>query len=166
MSHGWKSALAPTDDGCKRNSARARLNKHMDLNVSRRDLLRCAAALAPASRLLSWQDEPKFSTGVNVVNVLATVRDKQGKLAKDLVQGDFSIEEDGRPQTIAYFAKQTDLPLTLGLLVDTSGSERREIPAERRASYTFFEQVLLREDKDKAFVLHFLTTRLSGCCRI
>jgi VWFA-related protein len=64
------------------------------------------------------------------------------------------VEEDGRPQTISYFAKQTDLPLTLGLLVDTSGSERREIPAERRASYTFFEQVL-REDKDKAFVLHF-----------
>ncbi len=126
----------------------------MDLNVSRRDLLRWAAALAPASRLLAWQDDPKFSTGINVVNVLATVRDKQGKIAKDLVQDDFSIEEDGRPQTIRYFAKQTDLPLTIGLLVDTSGSERREIPAERRASYTFFEQVL-REDKDKAFVLHF-----------
>jgi VWFA-related protein len=126
----------------------------MQYSVSRRDLLRWAAALAPASRLLGWQDDPKFTTGVNVVNVLATVRDKQGKIIKDLDQADFSIEEDGRPQTISYFAKQTDLPLTLGLLVDTSGSERREIPAEQRASYTFFEQVL-REDKDKAFVLHF-----------
>jgi VWFA-related protein len=129
----------------------------MQAAVSRRDLLRWTAALAPAlgqaSRLLA-QDDPKFSTGVSVVNVLATVRDKQGKIAKDLVQDDFSIDEDGRPQTIRYFAKQADLPLTLGLLVDTSGSERREIPAERRASYTFFEQVL-REDKDKAFVLHF-----------
>ena len=135
-----------------------RLTEHMQAAVSRRDLLRWAAALAPAlapaSRLLAWQDDPKFSTGVSVVNVLATVRDKQGKIAKDLVQDDFSIDEDGRPQTIRYFAKQSDLPLTLGLLVDTSGSERREIPAERRASYTFFEQVL-REDKDKAFVLHF-----------
>ncbi len=126
----------------------------MQAAVSRRDLFRWAAALAPASRLLAWQDDPKFKTGVSVVNVLATVRDKQGKIAKDLVQDDFSIDEDGRPQTIQYFAKQTDLPLTLGLLVDTSASERREIPAERRASYTFFEQVL-REDKDKAFVLHF-----------
>jgi VWFA-related protein len=126
----------------------------MEAAVSRRDLLRWAAALAPASRLLAWQEDPKFKTGVSVVNVLATVRDKQGKIARDLVQEDFSIDEDGRPQTIGYFAKQTDLPLTLGLLVDTSGSERREIPAERRASYTFFEQVL-REDKDKAFVLHF-----------
>jgi VWFA-related protein len=134
-----------------------RLTEHMQAAVSRRDLLRWTAALAPAlgqaSRLLA-QDDPKFSTGVSVVNVLATVRDKQGKIAKDLVQDDFSIDEDGRPQTIRYFAKQADLPLTLGLLVDTSGSERREIPAERRASYTFFEQVL-REDKDKAFVLHF-----------
>lgn len=126
----------------------------MQAAVSRRDLLRWAAALAPASRLLAWQDDPKFKTSVSVVNVLATVRDKQGKIAKDLVQDDFAIDEDGRPQTIRYFVKQTDLPLTLGLLVDTSGSERREIPAERRASYTFFEQVL-REDKDKAFVLHF-----------
>ncbi len=134
-----------------------RLTEHMQAAVSRRDLLQWAAALAPAlgqaSRLLA-QDDPKFSTGVSVVNVLATVHDKQGKIAKDLIQDDFSIDEDGRPQTIRYFAKQADLPLTLGLLVDTSGSERREIPAERRASYTFFEQVL-REDKDKAFVLHF-----------
>lgn len=117
-------------------------------------MLRWAAALAPASRLLGWQDDPKFTTGVNVVNVLATVRDKQGKIAKDLDQADFSIDEDGRPQTITYFSKQTDLPLTLGLLVDTSGSERTQIPAEQRASYTFFEQVM-REDKDKGFVLHF-----------
>jgi VWFA-related protein len=126
----------------------------MGIPVSRRDLLRWAGALLPSGRLLAWQDDPKFTSDVNVVNVLATVRDKQGKIARDLVQDDFTLEEDGRPQTIRYFAKQTDLPLTLGLLVDTSGSERREIPAERRASYTFFEQVL-REDKDKAFVIHF-----------
>jgi VWFA-related protein len=62
--------------------------------------------------------------------------------------------EDGRPQTIRYFSRQSDLPLTLGLLVDTSRSERRMIPTERSASYKFFEQVL-RPDRDKAFLIHF-----------
>jgi VWFA-related protein len=131
----------------------------MNPAISRRDLLRSAAVLFPATRLLAWQDEtktgdPKYSGGVSVVNVLATVRDKQGKLATNLIQDDFSIEEDGHPQIIRYFARQTDLPLTLGLLVDTSMSERREIEPERRASRIFFDQVL-RQEKDKAFVLHF-----------
>ena len=58
------------------------------------------------------------------------------------------------PQTIRYFAAQTDLPLTLGLLVDTSGSMRRLISTERSASRQFFRQVL-REDRDMAFVIHF-----------
>jgi VWFA-related protein len=89
-----------------------------------------------------------------VVNVLVTVRDKQGKIVRDLTRDDFTITEDGRPQTIKYFAQQSDVPLTLGLLVDTSRSQRRLIDAERDASYTFFNQVL-REDKDMAFVIHF-----------
>jgi VWFA-related protein len=91
---------------------------------------------------------------VNVVNVLATVRDKEGRIVSNLTKDDFTIEEDGRPQVVKYFTQQTDLPLTLGLLVDTSGSERRNIESERRASYKFFDQVL-REDKDKAFLIHF-----------
>jgi VWFA-related protein len=125
--------------------------------LSRRDVLRVAAALGPARRLLAWQDpEPnvKYSTDVNVVNVLASVHDKSGKVVSTLAKDDFSIEEDGRPETIRYFARQTDLPLTLGLLVDTSGSESRNIEAERRASYKFFDQVM-REDKDHAFLIHF-----------
>ncbi len=105
--------------------------------------------------MLAWQDPtPKYSSDVNVVNVLATVRDKENRIVSRLTKDDFSIEEDGRPQVIKYFAQQTDLPLTLGLLVDTSGSERRNIESERRASYKFFDQVL-REDKDKAFLIHF-----------
>jgi VWFA-related protein len=128
---------------------------------SRRDLLRVAAAAAPvlipAKRLLAWQEAPpdaKYSTDVNVVNVLASVHDKDGKVVSSLDKDDFSIEEDGRPEVIRYFARQSDLPLTLGLLVDTSGSERNNIEAERRASYKFFDQVV-REDKDKAFLIHF-----------
>jgi VWFA-related protein len=95
-----------------------------------------------------------FTGGVNVVSVFATVRDKKGQIQKDLVQDDFTIDEDGRPQTIRYFARESNLPLTLGLLVDTSGSMRRMIETERGASFKFLDQVL-REDKDVAFLIHF-----------
>jgi VWFA-related protein len=91
---------------------------------------------------------------VNVVNVFATVREKDGKIVRDLGKDDFNILEDGRPQVIRYFSQQSDLPLVLGLLVDTSGSERRMISTERAATRTFLEQVL-RPEKDKAFLIHF-----------
>jgi VWFA-related protein len=126
------------------------------MRYSRRDVFR-AAALVPATRLLGWQEpEAKFSTDVNVVNVFATVHEKQGKVVKNLLKDDFTLDEDGRAETIKYFSQQSDLPLTLGLLVDTSGSQRRVLDEERRASYAFFDQVL-REDRDKAFVIHFDT---------
>lgn len=95
-----------------------------------------------------------MSVQVNVVNVLATVRDKHGEIVSKLTKDDFSLTEDGRPQTIHYFTKETDLPLTLGLLVDTSLSQRRVIDQERTASRGFLDQ-MLRVDKDKAFVIHF-----------
>lgn len=128
-------------------------------SVSRRSFLFSAAVplLAAAqeqTKVAPAPDQTKFSTDVNVVNVLATVRDKKGQIVRDLTKDDFSIEEDTRPQTIRYFSKETDLPLTLGLLVDTSGSMRNVLGQERNASYKFFEQVL-RPDKDKAFVIHF-----------
>ena len=91
---------------------------------------------------------------MKVVSVFATVRDNKGHIVTDLTKDDFSLEEDGRPQSISYFSKQSDLPLTLGLVVDTSGSMRRVIETERQASYTFLEQVL-RPEKDKAFLIHF-----------
>ncbi|MGD1095030.1 MAG: VWA domain-containing protein [Bryobacteraceae bacterium] len=129
------------------------------IRVSRRDLLRFGAALLPAGKLLAWQQtaadpQAKFSMDVNVVNVLVSVRDKQGKIVHDLNKDDFTLEEDGRPQTIKYFAQQTDMPLTLGLLIDTSGSQRRVLDQERNASRDFFHHVM-REDKDQAFVIHF-----------
>lgn len=101
-------------------------------------------------------DEPAttLSVKVKVVNVLATVRDKHGKIVNGLTKNDFTLSEDGRPQTLKYFARETDLPLTLGLLVDTSMSQRRVLNEERDASESFLAQVL-REDKDKAFVIHF-----------
>ena len=86
--------------------------------------------------------------------MLATVRDKHGQIVNNLTKDDFKLEQDGHPQTIHYFAKETDLPLTLGLLVDTSMSQRRVIDQERIASYGFLND-LMRVDKDKAFVIHF-----------
>ena len=103
--------------------------------------------------VLSGQDTT-FSTDVKVVNVLATVRNKQGQIVKNLTKDDFALEEDGRPQTIKYFSRETDLPLTLGLLIDTSGSQRHVLGHERSASTRFIDQVI-REDKDMAFVIHF-----------
>src|SRR5271166_4597934 len=100
------------------------------------------------------QDVPTFSSDVKVVNVLATVRDKHGQIVNNLTKEDFKLQQDGQPQAIHYFAKETDLPLTLGLLVDTSMSQRRLIEQERTASYSFLNN-LMRPDKDKAFVIHF-----------
>jgi len=100
------------------------------------------------------QPATTMSVKVNVVNVFATVRDKHGEINSKLTKDDFVLTEDGRPQTIHYFTKETDLPLTLGLLVDTSLSQRRVLDQERTASRAFLDQ-MLRVDKDKAFVIHF-----------
>jgi VWFA-related protein len=100
------------------------------------------------------QHDAVFSTGVNVVNVIAAVRDQSGRLVNDLAKDDFVLKEDGEEQTIGYFDRQTDLPLTLGLLVDTSMSQRRVLDQEKTASNRFFERVL-DESKDQAFVIGF-----------
>src|SRR5579871_2456467 len=100
------------------------------------------------------QDAPTFSTGVQVVNLLATVRTKKSEIVRDLEKGDFTLIEDGRPQTIKYFTRETDLPLTLGLLVDTSGSQRRVLQEEKIATRRFIDHVI-REPKDNTFLIHF-----------
>ncbi|MGA2154853.1 MAG: VWA domain-containing protein [Bryobacteraceae bacterium] len=143
------------------------------MNLSRRSLL-SAFTLLPAAHWLRGQQAPAaapaapgqqpppapgqppptYSTGVKVVNIFATVRDKKGQIVKDLNKEDFLLDEEGHPQVIRYFARETDLPLTLGLLVDTSGSQRSVLGDERSASLRFFDQVL-REDRDLAFLIHF-----------
>lgn len=113
-----------------------------------------AALLLLARSPLLSQEKPGISVDVKVVNVLATVRDKHGDLVSNLGKDDFVLEEDGRPQTIAYFSHETDLPLALGLLVDTSGSQRRVLSEERVASRGFLDN-MVREGQDKAFIIHF-----------
>ena len=114
----------------------------------------CAACVALLPVLRGQEEDVTISVDVDVVNVLATVRDKQGRLLTGLTKEDFVLEEDGRPQTIRYFTRQTDLPLTIGLLVDTSISQERLIEPQRRASFQFFSQVL-RHKKDLAFLISF-----------
>lgn len=113
-------------------------------------LLLLLLAAAP----LESQQKPDIFVKVKVVNVLATVRDKHGNIIRNLTKDDFVLEEDGHPQTIKYYLQEDNLPLTLGLLVDTSGSQRHVLGDERNASYTFLDHVL-REDMDKAFLIHF-----------
>ncbi len=96
----------------------------------------------------------KIAVEVKTVSVLATVRDKHGKIISTLGKDDFAVDEDGRPQTINYFVRESDQPLRLGLLVDTSLSQRRVLEQERTASYSFLDH-LLRPDKDLDFVIHF-----------
>ena len=121
--------------------------------MTRRDLL-AALAAAPVALGQAARDEATFRSEVNVVNVVAAVRDKQGKVIHDLTKEDFTLLEDGKPQDIRYFSPQSATPLNLGLLIDTSGSQVRVLASERRASYQFLRQVM-REDLDKAFVIHF-----------
>jgi VWFA-related protein len=108
----------------------------------------------PLLRAAAPQDETVFKADVRVVNVLATVRSKTGDVIKDLTKDDFVILENGREQTIRYFSAETDLPLTLGLMVDTSMSQEKVLNAERGASYRFFDQIL-REHKDRVFIMQF-----------
>src|ERR1017187_9228373 len=100
--------------------------------------------------------EPKISVDVQLVTVLATVQNKKGVIVSNLTKDDFLLQQDGHPQTIQYFKQEANLPLTLGLLVDTSLSQRNVLGQERSASYSFLDHVLREdEDKDKAFVIHF-----------
>jgi len=118
-----------------------------------RKTLSLALLLLSALPLLAQQTTP-ITVNVSAVNLLATVRDKHGHIVNNLSKDDFSLTQDDKPQSITYFAKESDLPLTLGLLVDTSMSQRRVLDQELSASHSFLDRVL-REDKDKAFVIHF-----------
>jgi VWFA-related protein len=119
----------------------------------RRFVMGAAALFSPWPRI-SGQDTPTFSTDVKVVNVLATVRAKNGELIRNLTKDDFALAENGRPQTIRYFSQESDLPLTLGLMVDTSASQRRVLDAERGACFHFLDQVL-RGNQDRVFIMQF-----------
>jgi len=99
------------------------------------------------------QDAPTIKVDVDIVNILFNVRDKRGGLVSNLNKADFSITEDGKDQQIKYFNRETDLPLTIGLLVDVSASQQNLIEIERNAAYQFFGSVLRKQDL--AFLISF-----------
>jgi VWFA-related protein len=96
---------------------------------------------------------PTFRKNVNLVNVFFTVKDHHGALIPNLSKDEFEVMEDGKPQTIKYFSAETNLPLTLGLLIDSSGSMQRMLDAEKVVASDFLRQVIT--DKDLAFIISF-----------
>ena len=101
------------------------------------------------------QDQPLTTLKVNVqvVNLYFNVKDKRGALIPNLKKEDFQVSEDGKPQTIKYFAADSNQPLTLGLLIDTSGSQTRVLPMEQEVGAAFLRDVLT--PKDLAFLINF-----------
>jgi VWFA-related protein len=102
------------------------------------------------------QDDQTISVNVELVNVLFSVADKKGKIIANLKQDSFKVVEDGKPQTITNFSAETNLPLTIALLVDASGSIRDRLHFEQEAAIDFFRSILMR-GKDRALAIAFDT---------
>lgn len=100
-------------------------------------------------------DQPAATVTVNVdvVQLFFNVKDKKGGLIPNLTKSDFDVFEDGKPQTIKYFTAESDLPLTLGILIDSSGSQQRVLPMEKEVGANFLNEIL--RPKDEAFVISF-----------
>jgi len=99
------------------------------------------------------QPTETLKVNVNVVQVFFNVKDKHGALMPNLTKADFEISEDSKPQTVKYFTAETNLPLTLGILIDSSGSQLRVLDMEKEVGGAFLKQILT--DKDEAFVIDF-----------
>jgi len=97
--------------------------------------------------------ETRIKVDGDLVNVLCSVRNKGNGLVGNLEKSDFKLFEDGKEMEIKYFTRETDLPLTIGMLVDTSKSQENLIEPESRAAYEFFKVVLRK--KDMAFLMQF-----------
>ncbi len=117
-------------------------------------MLMRASGLILASALLLAQDAPPtIKVDVDVVNILFNVRDKHSGLIGNLTKDDFTLFEDGKQQDIKYFNRETDLPLTIGLLIDVSASQMNLIEIEKNAADQFFNNVI--RPKDLAFLISF-----------
>src|ERR1051326_7952202 len=107
-------------------------------------LLACATIAVPQNTSEAHEEKPEadasvgtFKVSVDVVNIFFNVKDKHGLLIPNLTKNDFDVFEDGRPQTIKYFAAEANQPLTLGLLIDTSVSQERVLPMEKEVGAAF-----------------------------
>jgi VWFA-related protein len=94
-----------------------------------------------------------LKVNVDVVQLFFNVKDKKGGLIPNLTKNDFEIAEDGKPQAIKYFTAESNLPLTLGILIDASGSQARVLDMEKEVGGNFLSEIL--KEKDEAFVISF-----------
>jgi VWFA-related protein len=99
------------------------------------------------------EQTPTFRKSVNLVNVFFTVKDKHGALIPDLNKDHFDVVEEGQPQAIKFFTAESNLPLTLGIMIDSSMSMEKMLPEEKVVAADFLRKVLT--DKDLAFVISF-----------
>src|SRR5579859_1637119 len=101
----------------------------------------------------SQEPTETLKVNVNVVQLFFNVKDKHGALIPNLTKADFDVAEDSKPQTIKYFTAESNLPLTLGIMIDASGSQRNVIDMEKEVGGAFLRQILT--DKDEAYVISF-----------
>lgn len=113
-------------------------------------LLRACACLAAAGLCAA---QTAFRVDVHLVTVSFSVRDARGSLVPNLNRDDFEVLEDGVPQKIAFFARSTDIPMTLGLIVDASGSQEHFVKQHHHDLEKFLKQTL--SPRDRAFLLCF-----------
>ena len=139
------------------------MSKLRPLPVLAAGLLLCSAVVAlsaqslPAAQSTSNADQDQsvdtLKVNVDVVQLFFNVKDKRGALIPSLAKSDFNIFEDGKPQTIKYFTAESNLPLTLGILIDSSGSQQRVLGMEKEVGSAFLNEIL--RPKDEAFVISF-----------
>jgi VWFA-related protein len=124
-------------------------------NIPKAPETQAPAAQKPAAQKPEDEQTPTetLKVSVNVVGLFFNVKDKHGTLMPNLTKDDFTVLEDGKPQTIKYFAAESNLPLTLGILIDSSGSQLRVLDMEKEVGGAFLRQILT--DKDEAYVIDF-----------
>ena len=111
------------------------------------------ASAASAQNQAEDKSLETLKVNVEVVQLFFNVKDKHGALIPSLTKDSFDVFEDGKPQTIKYFKAESDLPLTLGILIDSSGSQQRVLEMEKEVGGAFLEDIL--RPKDEAFVISF-----------
>ena len=121
-------------------------------------------AQSPSSDQGKDQDQglDTLKVNVNVVQLFFNVKDKKGGLIANQTKDDFEIFEDGKPQTIKYFTAESNLPLTLGILIDSSPSQQRVLDMEKEVGGCLPEPDFARQRRSLSLLA---STRTSICCR-
>src|SRR5882672_9195894 len=124
---------------------RIQLNQHVaggDYTMRIRAILSFLCVTSLAGGLVHAAPPGQIRVQVNLVNLFATVRDKHKAIVNGLKQDDFQVFEDGQPQEIINFSAESNLPITVGILIDTSGSEMYMLAAEKEAASRFLGRVM------------------------